>query len=236
MTFSASYGGNIYNAGEQALDYKATPSSGIIIAPDEGYVFAGWSHSDYTSLRGATIEAQEGIMLYDTLTVYGNVELHASFVPEEYAIAYFLNGGTNAETNPDKYTIESGTIELEAPEKENDTFIGWTGSNGDEPQQSVVIANGTTSELTFYANFLHSGREDVKPEVSDNADKVWAVDDDLYVRTNKAGSIVRVYSLDGVLCEQHTIVVPGITTRKLLRGIYVVTINNNIGQKVVLTE
>ena len=61
-------------------------------------------------------------------------------------------------------------------------------------------------------------------------DKAWAVDVDLYIRTTKAGSIVRIYSLDGVLREQQTIVFPGVTTKKFPRGIYVVTINNNIGQ------
>ena len=106
-TFSAGYGGNIYNAGEQALDYMTTPKSGIVIAPDEGYRFAGWSHDDYASLRGVTVAAQEGIMLYDTLTVYGNVELHANFKLEKYPVHYHLNGGSNAESNPAAYTIES---------------------------------------------------------------------------------------------------------------------------------
>ena len=232
MTFSAGFGGSIYNADEQALDYMTNPSSGVIIAPDEGYRFAGWSHGNYTSLRGATIKAQEGIMLYDTLTVYGNVELHASFELEEYAIAYHLNGGSNADANPSVYTVKSGAIALEAPQKEGDMFVGWTGSNGDEPQVNVVIPKGVTGELEFYANFLNSGREDIEPKASDNLDKVWTVEDDLYIRTNKPGSIVRIYSLDGVLREQQTIVSPGVTTKKLPRGIYVVTINNNTGIKV----
>ena len=232
MTFSAGFGGNIYNAGEQALDYMTQPSPGIIIAPDEGFRFAGWSHGNYTSLRGAAIAAQDGIMLYDMLTVYGNIELHASFVPEEYTIVYYLNGSENAKDNPEKYTIKSGMITLEIPKKEGDTFIGWTGSNGNEPQQSVVIASGTTGEQTFYANFLYSGREDAKPDDSIGADKVWAIKDELFIRTSKAGSIVRIHTLDGVLREQRTIVSTGLTTMKLSRGIYVITINNKMGKKV----
>ena len=234
MTFSAGFGGSIYNADEQALDYMSKPRSGVIVAPDEGYRFAGWSHGGYTSLRGATIASQSGIMLYDTLTVYGNVELRASFVPEEYAIAYYLNGGANAADNPTVYTVESGTIALEAPQKAGDTFTGWTGSNGDTPQSSVIISGGSTGELKFYANFLLSGRENVKPDESIGDDKAWAVDDELYLRTNKANSVVRIYSLDGVLRGQHTIVIPGITTKKLTRGIYIVTINNGIGVKVLI--
>ena len=232
MTFSAGLGGNLYNAREQVLDYMTTPKSGIVIAPEDGYQFTGWSHGDYTSLRGATIAAQEGIMLYDTLTVYGDVELHANFELEEYPIRYYLNGSENVSANPEKYTIKSGAIGLKAPQKAGDTFVGWTGSNGDEPQQSVVIANGTTGELRFYANFLLSGREEAKPETAIGDDKVWAVNGELYIRTTKAGSIVRIYSLDGILRELYTIVSPGVATRKFPRGIYIVTINNNIGQKI----
>ena len=232
MTFSAGLGGNIYNAVEQALDYMTTPSPGIIIAPDEGYNFAGWSHGDYVSLRGKKVEAREGIIHYDTLTVYGNIELHAHFELEEYPVRYYLNGSENAKTNPSVYTIKSGMLTLEAPEKTGDTFTGWTGSNGEKPQLSVVITSGSTGELTFYANFLHSGREDVDPESPDTGDKVWALKDDLYIKTSKAGSLVRIYSPDGILRQQHTIVAPGLTTKNLPRGIYIVTINNSIGEKI----
>ena len=107
-----------------------------------------------------------------------------------------------------------------------------SGSNGDEPQQEVVITNGSMGKLTFYANFLHSGREDVELEAAVDDDKVWAVKNDLYVRTSKAGSLVRIYSLDGLLREQLTVVSPGTTTKKLPRGIYVITINNGIGKKI----
>ena len=163
MTFSASIGGEIFNATEQALDYMSTPASGIIIAPEEGYKFAGWSHRGYTSLRGATIKAQAGIMHYDTLMVYGNVELHAEFVPVEALLK-------------------------------------------EEQEESI-------SEI---------------PE----EDKVWAVKGELFITTTTAGSIVRVYSTEGILRELHTIVSAGTTSRKLSRGIYIVTINNGIGHKV----
>ena len=234
VTFSAGLGGSIYNAKEQALDYMTTPSSGVIIAPDEGYRFAGWSHDDYASLRGVTIEAKEGIMHYDTLTVFGDVELHADFVPEEYQIRYYLNGSENAISNPEIYTIKSETITLNAPQKAGDVFIGWTGSNSEEPQPSVVIAKGSTGELTFYANFLHSGREEIAPETLVGKDKVWAVKDELFVHTNKAGSIVRIFTMDGVLREQHTLFFPGITTKKFNRGLYIVMINNGIGHKITI--
>ncbi|MDR1723036.1 MAG: FG-GAP-like repeat-containing protein, partial [Tannerella sp.] len=79
VTFSASIGGSIFNAEPQAVDFKTAPRNGVVIAPDEGYEFAGWSHPAYISMRGIEIPATEGVMNYDTLKVYGNVELTATF-------------------------------------------------------------------------------------------------------------------------------------------------------------
>ena len=234
-TFSAGFGGHIYNAGEQALDYMTSPASGVIVVPEEGYHFTGWSHGDYVSLRGNTIKAKSGITHYDTLTIYGNVELRANFEPEKYTIEYYLNGGINSETNPSTYSIESGAITLDTPEKANDVFIGWTGSNGEEPQRTVKIPNRSVGELEYFANFLNSGREnDIKKQNAEE-DKIWAAKDELYIRTSKAGSIVRIYSTEGVLLKLHTIISAGESKIKLPKGIYAVTLNNNAG-KIVRIE
>jgi|GEM_PF-2083963 len=231
-TFSAGFGGQIYNAGEQALDYMTSPSSGIIIVPEEGYRFAGWSHNSYVSLRGKNIETKTDIMHYDTLIIYGNVELHANFEIERYPVRYRLNGSNNAKENPETYSIESGTITLEAPVKDNDVFVGWTGSNGEEPQHIVFIPQGSTGEREYYANFLNSGREDEAKKDDLGEDKIWAVKDELFVRTSKAGNVVRIYSTEGVLQKVHTIVTTGETKIKLAGGIYFVTLNNGTGQTV----
>ena len=250
VTFSAGFGGNIYNATEQALDYRTTPRSGIVIVPDEGYRFAGWSHADYLSLRGNLITAQSGIMLYDTLTVYGDVELHANFDPEQYPITYHLNGGhfpsviardappviARDEAIYSQFSIESPSITLVAPEKAGDIFTGWTGSNGDEPQLTVTIPTGSTGEKIYFANYLLSGRDeiDVQPQLTQSDDLVWVVKNELFVRTTRAGSILRIYSLEGVLQRQHTILQPGETKYKLANGLYIVTLNNTLGQKVMI--
>jgi conserved repeat domain/Listeria/Bacterioides repeat len=234
-TFSAGFGGQIYNAEEQALDYMTSPTSGVIIVPAEGYIFAGWSHDDYVSLRGDIVEAKSVITHYDTLIIYGNVELRANFEPEMYPIEYYLNGSVNSESNPVKYSIESGSITLDAPQKANDVFIGWTGSNGEDPQQTVTIQNGSVGELEYFANFLNSGRENDIEKHDTQEDKIWAVKDELYIRTSKAGSIVRIFSTEGVLQKLHTIITVGESKIKLQKGIYAVTMNNNAG-KIVRIE
>jgi hypothetical protein len=82
VTFSASAGGQLFNAREQALDYRTPPRPGVLTVPDSGYVFAGWSHSEYISLRGDVIPADSGIMNCGDIVIYGNVELRADFIPE----------------------------------------------------------------------------------------------------------------------------------------------------------
>ena len=74
--------------------------------------------------------------------------------------------------------------------------------------------------------------EEAELHTTETEDKVWAAEDELIIRTTKPGSIIRIYSLDGVLREQHTIVSPGTTSKQLSRGIYIVTINNNLGNKI----
>ena len=233
-TFSAGFGGHIYNAGEQALDYMTAPRSGIVIVPEEGYCFAGWSHGDYVSLRGKNIEAQTGIMHYDTLTIYGNVELQANFELEKYPVYYYLNGGVNAKNNPETYSIESGTITLEVPEKDGDVFIGWTGSNGEEPQHDVIIPQGSKGELEYFANYLNSGRENEVKKDDLGEDRIWAVKDELFVRASKTGSVVRIYSTEGVLQKVHSIITTGESKIKLTKGIYVVSLNNEPGKTVYI--
>jgi uncharacterized repeat protein (TIGR02543 family)/uncharacterized repeat protein (TIGR01451 family) len=237
VTFSApARGGDIYNAAPQALDYRTSPRTGVLIVPDEGYEFTGWSHDGYISLRGERIEPRTGIMHYDTLTVYGNVELRAAFAPFEYPVRYHLHGGENPEGNPPSYTIESAAITLAAPRKANDVFTGWTGANGNDPQAEVTIPHGSTGERDYYANYLYSGRETVEEPASVSEDRIWASGDDLYVRTAKPGSTVRIYTPDGVLHRLQTAVTAGETRIKLPPGIYIVTLNSGAGQKVMIEK
>jgi uncharacterized repeat protein (TIGR02543 family) len=225
-TFSAGLGGSLYNASWQALDYRTSPRSGILIVPDDGYRFTGWSHAEYFSLRGERIAAASGVMHYDTLTVYGDVMLRADFALEEYSITYRLNGGSNAAGNVSSYTIRTETLTLESPEKAGDVFVGWTGSNGDEPQMTVSIPRGSTGERVFYANFLHSGREEAEAETP-TEDRIWTFGNELYVRTAQPNSVVRVYTLDGRLyVQQSPGRTPGETRISLPPGTYIVTLNN----------
>jgi uncharacterized repeat protein (TIGR02543 family)/uncharacterized repeat protein (TIGR01451 family) len=233
VTFSAGHGGSIYNTDPQVIDYSTSANEGVLVVPDEAHRFTGWSHDDYISHRGKLIKARSGIMYYDTLAIFGNVELRANFELNKYPIHYHLNGGINAESNPDLYTVESGPLTLEAPQKAGDVFVGWTGSNGEESQKTVTIPKGSTGELEYYANFLYSGREN-SVQQEKPTDKIWSAGNEVYIRTSRTGSIVRIFTPDGILREQHTILSAGITKLKLDHGIYIITLNNGVGQKVFI--
>ena len=68
-----------------------------------------------------------------------NISLKATTKINEYSIEYELNGGTLSNSNPETYTVETESFTLNNPTKTGYTFIGWTGSNGDEPQENVVV-------------------------------------------------------------------------------------------------
>ena len=47
----------------------------------------------------------------------------------KYTITYNLNGGTNANSNPEIYTEKTESFTLANPTKSGSAFLGWTGSN-----------------------------------------------------------------------------------------------------------
>ena len=110
-----------------------------------GYAFAQWSD-------GKTDNPY-------TMAVTGAVSLTAQTQIETYTIDYELNGGAleAGKTNPATYTLETAAFRLEKPTRTGYTFAGWTGSNGTTPQTDVGIAQGSTGNLYFEANWTANG-------------------------------------------------------------------------------
>ena len=74
----------------------------------------------------------------------------------DYDITYDLDDGeipTGQQSNPDKYSVLTDTFTLVNPVKTGYTFLGWTGSNGTEPQQEVTITKGSTGTKNYKANW-----------------------------------------------------------------------------------
>ena len=103
----------------------------------------------WTKEDGTTTEYYRVRPVYFTVTVEEND--NAAETPE-YTINYDLQGGTGAE-NPESYTPHTDSFVLNNPEKEGYSFEGWTGSNGDTPQQTVTIERGSVGNRSYTANW-----------------------------------------------------------------------------------
>ena len=144
--------------------------------------------------------------------------------------------------NPAIYTIESQPITLAHSEKACNVFIGWTGSNGDVPEKEVVIPKGSIGARTYYANFQYSGREETSINSDLTDDKIWTVKNELHILTAKDAAIIRIYTLAGVLFDTRVApVITGIDPQPhaelvitLPQGLYVVTLNDSPGQKIII--
>ena len=104
----------------------------------DGYTFAGWSDG---SKAVTTIDRGS----------YGDLTLIANWTAITYSIAYDLDGGT-LENEPVAYTIED-SVALPTPNKRGYTFLGWTGSNGEEAQIGYVQPVGTFGDRSYKANW-----------------------------------------------------------------------------------
>ncbi len=68
-----------------------------------------------------------------------------------YNITYHLNGGTNNEENPEKYSAVTGKVTLKSPVKTHYTFKGWfTTENGNEQYSDETVYEG---DLDAYARW-----------------------------------------------------------------------------------
>ena len=88
-----------------------------------------------------------------TMPANDNGTVSATLTPITYNITYELDGGTVVPANPTTYTVETQTFTLNNPTKEGYTFTGWTGSNGNTPQTTVTINQGTTGDLSYTAHW-----------------------------------------------------------------------------------
>lgn len=70
----------------------------------------------------------------------------------KYTITYDYDGGTASNVNA--YYDTTPTFTLNNPTKNGYTFIGWTGSNGNTPELSVTIYQGTIGNKHYEANWV----------------------------------------------------------------------------------
>jgi len=121
-----------------------------------GYEFIEWRLDLADPLSRWTIAG-----VTESMTIY------AYFAPIAYNIDYKLDGGTNNQSNPSTYTIESSLITLEAPTRAHASFSHWklgegilnsipTGSTGDKQFEAVWTFNEAVVKLQFMDTDLES--------------------------------------------------------------------------------
>ena len=150
VTYTISYdlaGGTLAANNTNKTSYTVTTENFILTNPTkEGYTFAGWT------LSGDS--AEESTSLTVTTTTGGNRHYIAHWSAVRYAISYTLDGGTNADTNPASYTIDSADFTLAYPTKAAYDFAYWTGTDLDSAgSKDVTIKNGSKGERSYTAHW-----------------------------------------------------------------------------------
>ncbi|MBQ3735386.1 MAG: InlB B-repeat-containing protein, partial [Candidatus Methanomethylophilaceae archaeon] len=118
--------------------YYTAETQGIKVAEADGTLIA--SVDGYTDASGNWIKAED-------------TTLYAYWAADVYTITYVLNGGTNSQSNPATYTIESDTITLDDADKYGYGFYGWYTNENLTGNSITNILNGSTGDKTLYAKF-----------------------------------------------------------------------------------
>ena len=123
-------------------DYAPGEKVTISAKADNGYEIVGWEGTYNTTDNPYKFPMPEQ-----------DVEETVTAQPIQYQIRYDYKGGTADPENPSDYNIETPDFTLNNPTKEGYEFEGWTGSNGDTPQETVTIQKGSTGDLNYVANW-----------------------------------------------------------------------------------
>lgn len=111
----------------------------------DGYTFLGWYANGITELNKNYIITSGNT---------GNIELTAHWQANDYKIVYDLNGGTNNESNPSGYIMDSGNIIIYQANKLGYTFTGWTTPEDNRLRENFVINDGTYGNINLIANYV----------------------------------------------------------------------------------
>lgn len=164
-------GSVIYNLGGTVTDsstaqvincYKVNINSSFvetwndkfIINPDTGEVWLPEGETGTFTVKDGTpqLYVTGATLTKQSDTAYTLSDAQATIVVDDvepFTITYDLNGGT-VDGNPMTYT-ERDTITLKNPTKENYVFVGWTGTDIEEPSDNVTIQKGSKGNRQYTA-------------------------------------------------------------------------------------
>ena len=94
--------------------------------------------------------------------------LYAHFTLTNYNIIYDLGGGTNNNSNPNTYTIDSADIVFGEPTRTGYEFSGWTAANISNPTKTLTLKHGTSGDIELTANWTANTYSITLKDESDN--------------------------------------------------------------------
>ena len=111
------------------------------------YQFVGWKDQDGVISNNVTLEKQTGNKTFEPIW--------QRLKPDLFSITYTLPQGAYfvGDTNPIEFNSGTDTFTLNNPVMDGYRFVGWIGSNGTTPEETVIIHKGTTKNLEFEAIF-----------------------------------------------------------------------------------
>ena len=131
----------------------SSASSVYVTRAATGILYMKMTGSNYSSYQ--TIESVS--------TNADNVFRLGTKYTDTLSLAYLLNyggltGASLAALNPSTYTASDAAIQLNNPTKDGFTFSGWTceALGVTDPQEKMVIPEGTTGDLTLIANWVEA--------------------------------------------------------------------------------
>ena len=113
-----------------------------------GYTFIGWKISNDEN-EGASYVNNESYVMGTA----SECTLYAVWSLNTYYITYELNGGINNSLNPISYTVESNTIELNAPTRSGYSFVTWC-TDLALTNDVLTLEKGSVGNRKFYAKWI----------------------------------------------------------------------------------
>ena len=110
-------------------------------------------HNGYEFLHWSTSSINDNECNLNTV-VAEDITLYAIWNELEYTITYNVNGGIQAGTVVNKFTVNSEDIVLYAPVKDGYDFIGWYLNEDFSGEEVEVIKKGTYNDVVLYARYV----------------------------------------------------------------------------------
>ena len=130
------------------LTYVAGSGSNVLTF--KGEIPGSASNQLIISGLTGTVKDLAGNSLSGGVSTLGLCWLNSSWY---YTISYDPNGGTMPASYSTKYAWYSSEITLKNPTRLGYWFDGWTGSNGNTPQTTVTIEEGSHGDKHYIANW-----------------------------------------------------------------------------------